>query len=213
MKLKKVCSLFAFTFLCIFNLNTNHAQELHFDFSKPIYNPGISALNEFITQNNNYRVDPGKNKNSGVVTVSYIINKDGNIEDIKILRGINAKYDSEAVRITKLIKGWKPARQMGKAVEHKVIMPIEFALDDLKKEDSVIITGKPIEGAFVLVSGTSIGAVTNSTGLYSINITNEECELEFSSIGSQKKYEKVGKNRTINAELLTDYLWIDFSSN
>jgi TonB family protein len=198
------------------------SQEFHGTVTTPVYTGGLSALKDFIAQNLSYPEDSKKENISGVVTLSYIVNEKGKVENIKILRGIDTKCDSEAVRVTKLINGWQPAIQWGRTVSVKVIMPIEFnSENNNRNEQEITVTGylsdksndKAIEGSLVLVKGTSVGAMTDKDGWYSIPVPGEEYELEFSSMGYETKSEKVGKNRLINVELLIDDLIIDFSVN
>lgn len=219
MKIKKLISVIPITAFIILSFNYSYAQELHGSISEPVYKGGLQALKEFILQNNRYS---DKGKIPGVVTLSYTINEAGKIENIKVLRGLNAKCDSEAVRITHLINGWQAAVQFGKPVSVKIIMPIEFYITDENKNDKDFtvtgkvtnkVTGSPIEGTLVLIKGSNIGTTTNQNGDYSITVPGEEDELEYSSIGIEKRSEKIGKNRTINVELLPADIVIDFSSN
>ena len=218
-QLIKYIKLIAFV-AAVFQADICYPQELNVTVSLPVYNGGLAALKDFIVQNTHHE-KPDKNGSIGVVTVSYAINEQGKVENIKILRGINAQCDSEAVKVTKLITGWQPAVQFGKPVSVKVVMPVELYLEeDNRKEQTFTITGNvsnrangnPIEGTLVLVKDTDIGAVTDKNGYYIIEAPGEEFELEFSSIGYSTKSEKIGKNRTINVELLPEDLIIDFSS-
>lgn len=203
-----------------FQADICNAQGLHVTVSLPAYNGGLSALKDFIEQNT-HQTKSDKNSSIGVVTVNYLVNEQGKVKDIKILRGINAQCDSEAVRVTQLISGWQPAVQFGKPVSVKVVMPIEFYFnEDNRKEQTITITGNvsnkatgyPIEGTLVSAKGTSAGAMTDKDGYYRIEVPGEEFELEFSSIGYSTKSEKIKKNQTINVELLPEDLIIDFSS-
>lgn len=220
MKTKKLLSILSFMVIVILNFDSSYAQELHAAISGPVYNGGFQALKEFIIRNNHYSDQSDSSKSPGVVTLTYKINENGKIENIKILRGLNPKCDSEAVRITQLINGWQPAVQFGRQVSVNVVMPIEFYFEkDNQKENTVTgnvsnkITGSPIEGTLVLVKGTTNGAITDKNGNYSIPVQGEDNELEYSSIGYAIKSEKIVNNNIINVELLPEDLVIDFSSN
>jgi TonB family protein len=208
--------------IIVLSFNNCISQEFTGIVAGPVYEGGITALNDFIKQN---IVNPEESENagiSGVVTLIYKVNEKGKVEDIKILRGINAKCDSEAIRVTQLISGWQPAFQWGKPVSVRVIMPVEFKSEKINQDEQKITVtgivtdksnGKPVEGTLVLVKGTNVGVITDKNGYYSVPVSAEESELEFSSIAHENKVEKVGKNRIINVELLMHDITVDFSSN
>lgn len=202
--------------------NTSYTQEFHGGVAIPSYNGGLKALKEFIVKNNQCNDMAIKGGTTGIVTVGYIINENGKIENIKILRGLNPKCDSEAVRITRLINGWQAGVQWGKTIRMQVAMPIEFNIKpDTQKDTAVVVSGyvwdkgngKPVAGTLVIVKGTNIGAVTDNTGLYSISLPGQDYELEYNSLGYGIKSEKVGMNHFINVELIPENFNIDFSAN
>jgi protein TonB len=65
---------------------------------------------------------------SGVVYVTFVVDKDGKIRDVKVLRGIGGGCDEEAVRVVKAMPPWKPGKQRGKAVQVQYNLPIRFTL-------------------------------------------------------------------------------------
>ena len=217
----KITNHFIRHLLILFLLFTSDiliAQEMSGTVLTPVYTGGLNVLKEFLIENIQYS---GKEGHSGVVTLSYSINEKGNIQDIKILRGIDAKCDSEAVRVTRLIKGWQPALLWGKPIRTRVVMPVEFIFENSPVEMEISVcgnvtdklNGKPIEGSLVLVKGTNVGAITDKNGYYSFSVPGEEYNLEFSSMGYGTKSEKVGKNHVINVELSSNDIIIDFDEN
>lgn len=76
-----------------------------------------------------------KNGEQGKVLVEFIINKDGKVSDVKVLRGVSEALDAEAVKVISASPKWKPGRLKGSKVRTSVTIPIEFRLE--KK------TGKP----------------------------------------------------------------------
>ena len=64
----------------------------------------------------------------GRVFCEFIVNKDGSLAEIKVLRGIGAGCDEEAVRVLKESPTWKPAKQRGKPVRSRFHMAIGFKL-------------------------------------------------------------------------------------
>jgi TonB family protein len=91
----------------------------------PTYPGGIEKFYEFIDRNLNY---PNDALSPGVHTVylSFTITETGELEDVKIGKGISFIIDREVLRVVKLAKKWIPANQMGKAVKVKYNVPIRF---------------------------------------------------------------------------------------
>ena len=64
----------------------------------------------------------------GKVFAEFVVGKDGKITDIKIIRGIGAGCDEEAIRVLKLTPAWNPGKQRGKSVKVRMVLPITFKL-------------------------------------------------------------------------------------
>jgi TonB family protein len=96
----------------------------------PAYPGGTLALNKFILENIKYPTDAKKAGLEGTVLVSYIIDSDGELKSIQVIRGIGPEMDNEALRVTRMIKGWKPANQGGRPIPTLVTMPVEFKLSN-----------------------------------------------------------------------------------
>jgi TonB family protein len=206
-----------FAFIFIINQNEIIAQEFHGSNTSPAYPGGKNALKEIISKNLRYPEEAKKSGISGVVEVNFMINKEGNVENIKVMKGINLECDAEAIRVTSLITGWIQGTRQGKPVNTMVSMPIEFKGEN--KLRPAVITGKitekytgmPIEGAFVIIKGTNIGSVTSPDGSYRVGVSAESKYLEFFGIGYSPKEVLIDYHSTINIELDTDYWIIDFS--
>lgn len=94
----------------------------------PSFPGGDEALFQFLGKNIDYpqmAVDAGI---TGKVYVTFIVNKKGEIEDIKLLKGIGGGCDEEALRVIKSMPLWKPGLQRGKAVNVIFNIPIQFSL-------------------------------------------------------------------------------------
>jgi protein TonB len=65
---------------------------------------------------------------SGVVYVTFVVNEDGSISDVEVLRGIGASCDKEAIRVVENMPKWKPGKQRGKSVKVQFNLPIRFTL-------------------------------------------------------------------------------------
>jgi len=94
----------------------------------PEFIGGINMMNEYLSENIKY---PSKAREIGVqgkVFVQFIVGKDGEIRDIKIIRGVNKWLDEEAIRVVKEMPKWKPGKQSGRPVSVLFNLPINFKL-------------------------------------------------------------------------------------
>jgi periplasmic protein TonB len=89
---------------------------------------GFEAMAKFLGKNMKYPAQARRMGIEGSVFVSFIIDKDGNISDPQVIKGISADCDKEAVRVVKLMPPWKPGKQNGKAVKCRFVLPIKFKL-------------------------------------------------------------------------------------
>jgi TonB family protein len=88
---------------------------------------GNTALYKFLNKNLQY---PSTIKCvTGTVFLSFVVNEDGKLSDIKVLRGVNKELDEEAIRIIKLMPDWLPAIRNGKAYYERYNLPIKFKAD------------------------------------------------------------------------------------
>jgi periplasmic protein TonB len=90
-------------------------------------NGGINAFNLFIARNVVYPPQARRMGVEGKVFVEFVVERDGSITSVRTLKGIGAGCDEEAVRVIKLAPKWSPAKQRGKAVRQKMVLPINFA--------------------------------------------------------------------------------------
>jgi TonB family protein len=95
----------------------------------PQFPGGDAALMKFITNNTTYPQTAMDNNISGVVYVSYIVGADGRIGNVRVVRGVNAELNAEAVRVVKLLPSCTPGRQRGQAVPVQFTIPVKFRLD------------------------------------------------------------------------------------
>ena len=96
--------------------------------NKPEYPGGDAALMKYISENIKYPVIAQENGIQGRVICQFVVNKDGSIVDITVVRGVDPSLDKEAVRVIKSMPTWKPGKQRGKAVRVKYTLPIVFRL-------------------------------------------------------------------------------------
>lgn len=89
-------------------------------------------INKFIAQNIRYPKEDIKNQVEGRVFTQFIVNEDGSLSDVHVIRGVSATIDAEAIRLVQSMPKWKPGKQNGKAVKTYYNLPLTFKLDDQK---------------------------------------------------------------------------------
>ena len=94
----------------------------------PEFPGGEAAMYKFIGKNIEYPRMAKESGISGRVYVTFVVERDGSVTDVKILRGIGGGCDEEAVRVIKKMPRWSPGKQRGKPVRVQYRMPIKFTL-------------------------------------------------------------------------------------
>ena len=96
----------------------------------PEFPGGMEKFMEFLSGNIKYP-ETAKDKNiSGRVFIQFVIEKDGAVSNVKVMKGIGGGCDEEAVRVVKSMPKWKPGMQDGKPVRVNYTLPILFKLDE-----------------------------------------------------------------------------------
>lgn len=91
---------------------------------------GIEGLMAFLGESLRYPAEAFKNKEQGNVFVSFVVEKDGSLSDVKILKGVSSSLDQEAIRVVKLMPNWKPGSMKdGTVVRTQFTLPIRFVLE------------------------------------------------------------------------------------
>ena len=107
--------------------NIYHEVEL---LEKPVFKGDKEALNRFITKKLRYPQQAIDSKIEGYVFVSFVVEKNGKISNIRVLKDIGGGCGDEAVRIIKAMPRWKPGVNWGqKFVRTKVKLRIKFDID------------------------------------------------------------------------------------
>lgn len=94
----------------------------------PQFPGGDSELMKFISKSVNYPKVAQDKGIQGRVVCSFVINKDGSIVDIQVLKAVDPALDEEAVRVIKSMPKWTPGKQKGEVVRVKYTIPIMFRL-------------------------------------------------------------------------------------
>ena len=94
----------------------------------PEYPGGQAALFEYLSKNIKYPADAEKKKVEGKVFVTFVVDTDGKITDVSLMRKVFPSLDAEAIRVISAMPNWIPGRQKGQAVRVKYTVPIMFRL-------------------------------------------------------------------------------------
>lgn len=90
---------------------------------------GIEAFRAYIQKNVTYPQLALENGISGIVYVSFVINRRGELTNISILRSVDPSLDEEVIRALKAAPKWEPGKQRGKPVNVSFSIPIRFILN------------------------------------------------------------------------------------
>lgn len=96
----------------------------------PEFPGGDKEFHQFIADNVKYPAEAKEKGIRGIVYVNFIVEPDGSISDIRVLRGIGGGCDEEAVRVVEYMPKFKPGIQNGEAVRVSYTVPVIFRLED-----------------------------------------------------------------------------------
>ena len=94
----------------------------------PMFPGGEQAMLDYVSKNVVYPEEAINKGIAGRVFVSFIVEKDGSVNEVEVMRGIGGGCDEEAVRVVKSMPKWKPGKMKGKPVRVSYMMPIIFKL-------------------------------------------------------------------------------------
>ena len=97
--------------------------------SNPEYPGGLDSMMNFLAENIDYPKDAAENHIEGRVLVGFVVRKNGTVTDVKVLRPFYRSLDEEAVRVVKLLKGFKPGKAHGEPVNVFLTLPVHFRLE------------------------------------------------------------------------------------
>ena len=94
----------------------------------PSFPGGQGALLSYLSSHVKYPVVAQENGVQGRVTVSFVVERDGSITDVHVVRSVDPSLDREAVRVVSTMPNWQPGKQNGSAVRVKFNVPVQFKL-------------------------------------------------------------------------------------
>jgi TonB family protein len=95
---------------------------------QPEFPGGFDEMKNFIKSNLKYPRESRMKGEEGTVYVSFIVETDGSISEVRTMRGISPLCDNEAMQVVKLFPKWVPGKQAGEVVRVKFVLPIRFQL-------------------------------------------------------------------------------------
>jgi protein TonB len=94
----------------------------------PSFPGGPSALMQYLSSNIKYPVVAEENGVQGRVVCTFVVEKDGSITDVRVVKSVDPSLDKEAARVVKGMPKWIPGKQNGSAVRVKYTVPVTFRL-------------------------------------------------------------------------------------
>lgn len=94
----------------------------------PSFPGGQGALMSYLNSHTKYPVVAQENGVQGRVTVSFVVERDGSITDVHVVRSVDPSLDREAARVVSTMPNWQPGKQNGSAVRVKFNVPVQFKL-------------------------------------------------------------------------------------
>ena len=91
---------------------------------------GLEAFSDYISRNLAYPTTSLKQKTQGTVEVTFIVEKNGTLSNINIVKGLDAACNEESLRLVKNSPKWQPAKHEGKIVRQRISMPLIFRIPD-----------------------------------------------------------------------------------
>lgn len=116
-----------------FNLaKAQNNQNKVYDFvsveKQPAFPGGISKFYDYLAKEMKYPDAAKKNKTQGKIFASFIVEKDGTLTDVQVIRGLTTETDAEALRVLRKSPKWQPAQQKGIPVRVKYNIAVNFTM-------------------------------------------------------------------------------------
>jgi TonB family protein len=158
---------------------------------------GMDAFMNYFKRNFKYPSSALKDKVSGSVIVSFVVNKEGKITDCQIVKGVREDIDQEALRLISNAPDWQPGYQKGRYVDVRMSMPIHFDASRTKlthrtgstKKPKIIPLQKPsrndvTDSTYAIIYGNFIQRLGLSSGGFPqyVHLYNTDTEERFSML-------------------------------
>ena len=114
----------------------------------PKFPGGDSALYMYLCMNLNYPEEARDSNIEGYVVISFTVEKDGSVSNVRCLRDIGGECGHAAVEVVKAMPRWAPGKQHGKAVRTQFTLPVHFSLSD--ENDTINDMSQEVKCQFLL---------------------------------------------------------------
>lgn len=112
------------------NFQTEEVDEIFGIVEDPaVFEGGMDNFYKYVSKNLTYPKQAKRQGIQGKIFLQFVVDKEGQITDIKVVKGLGFGLDEEATRVLRECPKWKPARQRGKVVRVRMSIPIMFKLD------------------------------------------------------------------------------------
>ena len=101
-------------------------QPMRLSEQAPLFPGGMMQLMKWLTKNLKYPESARKAKISGKVVVAFMVNTDGSVSDVRLLKTVEPSLDNEALRVVRMMPKWEPGISNGKVSRTLVHLPIVF---------------------------------------------------------------------------------------
>jgi len=98
--------------------------------TQPSFPGGFNALYEYLAKNIHYPDSAKKVGIEGKVIAGFVVDKDGRITDVQVLRSLDPACDAEVVRLVKNMPRWSPGKRGDKPVRVRMTLPVSFKPDN-----------------------------------------------------------------------------------
>ena len=170
----------------------------------PKYPGGEQAMMKYVADNIKYPEEAKDQNIAGRVFVSFIVEKDGSIGEVKVMRGIGGGCDEEAVRVIKAMPKWTPGKVKGEPVRVSYMMPLNFKLWDGKENKGSLANTKyegkntGVKDGVTYTMKMTMEFESEKTGYFVMTLTsqkkNEKAQVEFEDVGLPFTYTYDGKS-------------------
>lgn len=99
----------------------------------PRFKGGMESFYAYMSSHLNYPPEARRGAIEGKVFVQFVIDEEGNLDDVTVVKGIGHQCDEAAIQAIKHSPKWKPGKQRGRPVKTRMIIPINFSLTEMVK--------------------------------------------------------------------------------
>ena len=135
---------------------------------------GNMAMYKWIANHLKYPEECRAKGIQGRVIIQFVVNKDGSIPEIKVLKSPHSLLSEEAIRVVKAMPKWKPAKVKGEVVRSSFRLPINFKLAGTQKTDTITGQEKGLKPEMIVMAKPTGKPIEEDNGIFDHPETNAE---------------------------------------